>query len=329
MTVDHLALLVVYVIRDDDGERLLQIHLDRIRRHTTVPYRIYAATPRVTPAAAATLAAAADVEVCDTPPCAEFGSREHAHHLDALLARAQADGPTHIGTLDLDSFPITTGWHDGVLEGAPAPGIAAVLRRENLDTVLTHPSGLLLPADFVAAHPFSFTPDSDGTPEFRRFLRTTGQPADTGIRLAYLLHREGIPWRALERSNRHDLHPVIAGVYADAIFHVGGGLRTATRFRRDLAASRVHRLTRPIERVPTPRPELKRAKTALLDTIRRRPERAFVARNRRAAETARRCLDEDADAFVAYLLGRGPAPAALAGSSTADTGPPHQGTRAS
>jgi hypothetical protein len=329
MSVGHLALLVVYVIRDDDGERLLRIHLDRIRRHTTVPYRIYAATPRVTPGAAATLAAAPDVEVCETPPCSEFGSREHAHHLDALLRRARADGPTHLGTLDLDSFPIATGWHDTVLADAPAPGIAAVLRRENLDTVLTHPSGLLLPADFVAAHPFSFTPDGDGTAEFRAFLRTTGQAADTGVRLAYLLHRDGIPWRPLLRSNRVDLHPIIAGVYDDAVFHAGGGLRAATRFRRDLAASRIHRLTRPIERVPTPRPEIKRAKTALLDTIRRRPERGFVERNRRAAETARRCLDEDADAFFAYLLGRGPAPAALAGVPAAETGPPQQGSRAS
>lgn len=312
MSVRRLALLVVYVLPDDDTEWLLQLHLDQIARTTTVPYRIYAAAPRVSPAAWDLLAARPEVEIHPTPAFDQIGSREHAHHLDALMHRALSDGDaSHLATFDLDSFPIAGGWHDRLLDGVSAPGVAAVLRRENLDTVLPHPSCIVLPRDFATAHPFSFSPDTDGSRDFREFLRASGQRADTGIRLAYLLEREGVSWRRLLRSNRREIHPVIAGIYDDTVFHLGGGTRD-TRFRRDLASSRSYRITRPIERIPAPRPSLKRAKTVVLDSLRAPADRAIVGRNRHAAVRARRCLREDPDAFFSYLRGHGTAPSGLA-----------------
>ncbi len=56
--IDRLAILVVYVVRDADDETLLALHLDRIARHTTVPYRIHAALPRVTDSARGALGGA-------------------------------------------------------------------------------------------------------------------------------------------------------------------------------------------------------------------------------------------------------------------------------
>ncbi|MGZ4675012.1 MAG: hypothetical protein ACXVJ7_03120 [Acidimicrobiia bacterium] len=308
--IRELRLLVVYVVRDDDDEFLLDLHLDRVARHTTVPYRILAATPHVTARAAAVLAARPDVEVVPIPPFGERGSREHAHHLDALLARAVADTDAdHLGTLDLDSFPVRDAWHDLLLAPSPPPGIAGILRRENGDTVLPHPSCLLLPRRFVEAHPVSFSPDSDGTREFREFLRRTGQRADTGIRLARLLSDTGTPWHRVTRSNAVDLHPVIAGLYGDAVFHLGAGTRRRTVFRRDLAASRVHRWTAPIERLPVPG-ALRAGKRRVLAATRGRAERRIIAGNRAAAATAIAALRRDPDALFAHLRGEGPLPAA-------------------
>ena len=220
----RLAILVVYVVRGDEDEALLQLHLDRIARHTKTGYRLYAATPRVTERGRQILAARPEVMLCDTGQCPAFGSREHAHHLDALVEHALEDGADALLTLDLDSFPISDTWLETISRVAPKQsGIAGILRAENGDTVLPHPSCLLVPAEFASRHRFSFSPDTDGSKEFRRFLRTRKQAADTGIRLAQILDQHDLPWGKLLRTNVRDLHPLIAGIYADSVFHLGAG----------------------------------------------------------------------------------------------------------
>ena len=301
--IERLAILVVYVVRSDDDERLLRLHLDRIARHTSVPYRIHAATPRVTPAAEALLAECPEVVVWPTPAFEQFGSREHAHHLDALLEHAVTDDASHISTFDLDSFPIVDGWHDVLLASRPER-VAAILRRENGDVLLPHPSCTLLPRSFVEQHPFSFSPDTDGTREFRTFLRTSGQAADTGIRLAYELVRHDIEWTRVVRSNVNDLHPLIAGIYGDAVFHLGAGAR-ASLFRRDLATSVTYRLTRPIERIPIRAGAGRRLKRRVLGALRRPAEQRMIAANAAAAHAANAWLRDDADGLFDFLRGRG------------------------
>ncbi len=301
--IDRLAILVVYVVRDTDDETLLALHLDRIACHTTVPYRIHAAAPRVTGLARERLEAHQDVTVWPTAPSADRGSREHAHHLDALMAHATRDAASHIVTLDLDSFPVADAWHDTLVAGTD-DCVVGILRRENGDVLLPHPSCTVLPRSFLARHPFSFSPDSDGTREFRTFLRTSGQAADTGIRLAHLLARDGLPWRPVLRSNRRELHPLIAGIYGDVVFHLGAGARSAL-FRRDLAASRIHRLTEPAERVPVGWAPARRWKRRALGAIRGPAERRMIAANAAAATRAREWLRRDPDGLIAFLRGGG------------------------
>ena len=305
--IDRLAILVVYVVRDGGDERLLDLHLERVARHTATPYTLYAATPRVSARARQTLGARPEVRLVPTGDAEQRGSREHAYHLDALLHTALADAPSHVVTLDLDSFPIADDWLARLLAVAPEEsGVAGILRAENLDTALPHPSCLLMPASLPARHPFSFSPDTDGTPGFRRFLRERHQAADTGIRLARLLDRLGLSWGRLVRTNTRDLHPLIAGIYGDCVFHLGAGARDSL-FRRDLAVSRAHRLTEPLDRLPVPTP-LRPAKQRLLRTLRRPAERRIIAVNGEAAARARAWLTRDPDGLFAYLRGD-PAPA--------------------
>lgn len=304
--IDDLAILVVYVVRSHDDETLLDLHLDRIARHTTVPYRIHAAAPRITARAASVLAARDEVTVWPTPPFDQFGSREHAHHLDALVQHGLAGASSHLATFDLDSFPIADGWHD-TFAPRDRNGVAAILRLENGDVVLPHPSCTVLARTFLEQHPFSFSPDSDGTREFRAFLRGSGQSADTGIRLAYELARHNLEWQRVLRSNVNDLHPLIAGIYGNTVFHLGAGARPSL-FRRDLATSLTHRLSRPIDRIPVRPGVARRLKRRVLRTVRGPAERRMIAANATAAGTARQWLRDDPDGLFDFLRGLGPPP---------------------
>jgi hypothetical protein len=304
----RLAVLTVALVRDDGDRALLELQLSRLRRHTAGPFTVHAVARRVPDDVRDWLAGQPDVRLLDVPPVADTGSREHGAYLDALLTAARATDATHFAVFDLDSFPVVDDWLARVTELLPpGAGVAAVLREENGDVCLPHPSGTVLTREFVETHAVSFSPDTDGTPEFRRFLRESGQRADTGIRIARVLWSGHLPWARLRRTNAVDVHPVIAGVYADCIFHLGAGSRVAL-FRADLARSRVHRWTRPLERVPVGRGRARDVKRRALAKLRGPAEARMIAANREAAAAAEAALLADPDAFLARLRGHGPDP---------------------
>ncbi len=295
-----IAILVVYFLRTDDDLPILALHLDRIAAHTHVPFTVYGAANRVTPAARRMLEERSWLRLCEIESTGLRGSREHAYYLDALAALAAADGVDRLITLDVDSFPISDHWIE-TIAGASKSGVAGILRAENGDTVLPHPSCVMVEAEFFDRYRPSFSPDSDFSPEFRRFLRSTGQAGDTGLGLAYTLWAQKLPWGRLLRSNAVDLHPVIAGVYADSVFHLAG-VASGTIFRRDLQASRVHRLTNPLERLPLAGSPGK-CKTAVLTSLRSRATRAIVERNRNVYVAVRTRLLTDPAALFSELRG--------------------------
>ncbi len=300
-TAGPTAILVVYYLAEPSDLPILREHLDRIERHTKSPFVVYAATERLLPGGHDLLAERHWVRTCELSPVAGRGSREHGAYLDQLARQAMADGCLRLVTLDVDSFPIDDRWLEIALAGAEASGVAGIVRTENGDTVLPHPSWTVIERSFWEAVQPSFSPDSDFTPDFRRFLRTTGQAGDTGLGLAYALWSRGIEWHQLRRTNVRELHPVIAGIYADSVFHLAG-VASGTLFRRDLAESRPHRLTRPIERVPVPS-AMQGVKRSLLGRIRGGAEARIKERNRVAYDLAREWLLNDADGLIAYLRG--------------------------
>jgi hypothetical protein len=305
----RLAVLTVALVRTDDERALLSLQLDRLRRHTRGPLTIHMVARRAPDDLRRALAASPDVRLLEPSDPGAIGNLEHAAYLDALLDDACRTNATHFATFDLDSFPIVDDWL-GRVTAMPPPGagVAAVLRRENGDVCLPHPSGTVMTRAFVDAHQPSFSPASDGTAEFRRFLRESGQRADTGIRIARTLWVEGLPWTRLLRTNEIDVHPVIAGIYGGCIFHLGAGSRSAL-FRTDVMRSRVHRVTRPLERLPVGHGRVRALKHRVLQSVRGPAEARMIAANRTAADRARAALLRDPDAFLAYLEGRGPEPA--------------------
>ena len=104
---------------------------------------------------------------------------------------------------------------------------SAVLRTENGDTVLPHPCGYFMTRSFYADHqPSLFPPTVVAESEkYREFLRVTRQRSDTGIGYGYALWTSKEAWTPLNRSNRRELHFLLAGIYGDIFFHLGSSSR--------------------------------------------------------------------------------------------------------
>ena len=304
----RVGILVVYYLRSDDDLDLLRIHLERIRRHTRIDYQIFATANRVSDEVRALLAAEPHLVLVSVPATGDRGSREHGYYLDALIPVAIGAGCTHLCTLDVDSFPIDDRWIDTLVAASEPSGFAGVLRRENGDTELPHPSCTFATRAFVEHYAPSYSPDLPANPPTRRFQRQTGQPSDTGIRIGAALWTAGVPWVHLERTNAHDPHYLMAGIYGDAVFHLGSAGR-GKLFRHDVQSSRAHRATRPLERMPVPA-SLARARRNMVRRLRRGAERRISARNREVYALLREWLVTDGDGLVDYLRGNAsPAPA--------------------
>ncbi|MGZ4678243.1 MAG: hypothetical protein ACXVKA_04040 [Acidimicrobiia bacterium] len=304
--VDHLGILLVCYLKDDDDLPLLELHLDRVAKHTQQPTTVFAAANRASPAARALLDAHPNVVVCHNPDTDVRGSREHGYHLDLLVHRALAAGVSHVCTLDVDSFPIRDDWVEIVAAQMPAAsGLAAILRVENGDSELPHPSCTFATREFFERFSPSFSPDSDGTPEFRAFLRSTGQRADTGIRLGYALWAAGLPWGKLLRTNVVNPHYLMAGIYSDAVFHLGG-IGRGKVFRKDLEGSTVHRLTRPLERLPVGSGAVANMKRSVLHRLRGKKEDELAEQNRSVFTLLRGWVLSDPDGLIATLRGQAP-----------------------
>jgi len=216
-----LGIACVYFYGEEDSW-MLDLQLREIARHTEgYDFTVYAAANRLWPSLKEKLSACDFVEILDLPETGLKGGPEHGAYLDALVRHAAADGCSHICTLDCDSFPVKADW-PALLEGQLGGGrrLAAVLRLENLDTCLPHPSGYFMEASFVADHDPVFWPGEDrvATPDFQQFLQDTGERIDTGIGYAYSLWTSGEDWTKLPRSNKRDLHFLMAGIYGDVFF---------------------------------------------------------------------------------------------------------------
>ena len=299
-SVGHLALLVVYYLKDDDDMDLLALHCERIRRHTHVPYTIYATANRCSPEAKALVVAQPNVVMVDVPDTSYRSSAEHGYYLDALLAAALDGDATHICTLDVDSFPIVDTWVDIVAKQVDRTSqMAGIFRAENGDTALAHPSCIFAARSYFERFSPSFAPFPALSESMRAFLRDSGQSADTGIDLVGKLWAARMTWGRMIRTNRNDPHYLMAGVYADAIFHLGGVGRGKI-FRRDLQTSRVHRLSKPLEFLP----KWLGGTDKRLQRIRAGAEARMASNNRAIYSLLREWLVTDPESMFAYLLGQ-------------------------
>ena len=232
----RLGVLVVYLV-SEDTEWILAKHLEHLAQ--TVPsmeFKVYAAANRLPAKYLSLLRTHSFVKIVDLPATDFRRAAEHGTYLDMLASRALADGCDYLCTFDMDSWPIRNDWIGVALDKITETGAAAVavLRAENGDTVLPHPSFCFIEASLFRDQDCRFwVVKEDMSEPFHAFLSESGQRPDTGIAVAYCLQKKGLKWTPLTRSNKRDYHYLMGGIYGGLIFHLGAAGRTRRIFARD------------------------------------------------------------------------------------------------
>jgi hypothetical protein len=215
-----LGICVVYLFVHDLGDVLLRKSIEQIACHTRGPYRIYGCALRTTKEQKEALIRAG--VIClpfehGTSPSSQL-PKEHSSLLDRLVSHAFADGCDFVATFDMDSWPVLPGWDERYCSKlSDEVPLAAIVRTELGDNF---PFGAfsLLSRSFWQQKPWSFSADPSTS--------FSSRPSETGSGLLDRLVRAEKAFLRLERSNAWDPHPVMGGLYDDAVFHLGAGSRT-------------------------------------------------------------------------------------------------------
>jgi len=203
-----LGIVVVYLV-SEGNEKLLDLHLEHIRRHTDVPYVIYGAAERLRPELRPRLEESSDVRICDLPPTDQRRKYEHAYYLEHLIDTAVSEGSTHVVTLHVDSFPLRDGWAGALAEylGPSTPFVT-------INGAFT--SCLFFSAEFHRQkRPTLLLSEEElGTEAYRGFADSFPHIPHSGVGYLYLAHQLGLKPAFLSSTNNR--------IFGDLIFHFGG-----------------------------------------------------------------------------------------------------------
>ncbi|MGD1146772.1 MAG: hypothetical protein ABR961_02330 [Thermoanaerobaculaceae bacterium] len=300
-----LGIVVVYMVREG-SERLLDLHLEYIRRHTPTPYTIYGCVTRLASPLRARLARDPAATLLDLPATKERKSEEHAHYLEQLISIALEDGATHVATLHVDSFPVRSGWFEDLARPlTPGCPFAAAVRDNRLDRK-PFTAGMLISRDFLRERRprFLLSEAERASADYRRYRRRFRHHPDSGVGYGFLAFREGLEWLPLERTNRGEDHCHFGSIYGDAFFHLGA----AGWKRKDFPGSRGPtaaldvraRLSSRLARLLPDRVRIG-IKRAVNRTVPALDIGRKYAANERAFELVRTRLFADPDSYIRYL----------------------------
>ncbi len=223
-----LGIVVVYLVRAED-EKLLDLHLSQIEKHTLVPYTVYGSVSRLLPKFRHKLEQHPKVKICECPTTDLREGDEHAFYLEHLVRIAIEDGVSHVVTLHVDSFPIRSGWAKE-LAGKLSEScvIATIMGKEDFPMFS---ACLFFHRDFyLKYHPsFLLSEAEHSTPKFRQYRQEYKHEGDSGIGYTYKVHAEGLSWYPLLRSGRSESYSPIGSMYSDLVFHLVGAVRFGDR----------------------------------------------------------------------------------------------------
>jgi len=146
--------------------------------------------------------------------------RPHAWKLDLLadLMCEASDDDDLLVFIDGDAFPIAplVPYVEEHLAGTP---LIAIRRDENDGDPQPHPCFCVTTVGFWRAIGGNWQRGAT-------WPGPTGEPVtDVGANLKAILEERGIDWHPILRSNAHNVHPLLFGVYDDAVYHHGAGFR--------------------------------------------------------------------------------------------------------
>jgi hypothetical protein len=214
-------------------DRWIDVQLDYLERHLRAPFLVYGALN--------------EFEQIPSAPyhhCAtDLGDHAQSLNLLAEGALEEAANDDILLFIDGDAFPIAP--LDARLPALLAErGLVAVRRRENLGDPQPHPCFCATTAGLWR----EIDGDWSKGPKWRN--DEGNEVTDVGANVLRALEGRGIEWTPLLRSNVRDLHPVLFGVYADLVYHHGGGFRSPYTRVDDLEPLRQQALVegRPVDR---------------------------------------------------------------------------------
>ena len=153
------------------------------------------------------------VDVC-------YMSTSHAVKLNILadIACNNAADDDLLIFLDGDAFPITD-YLPQTRELIKKHKLVAVQRIENANDIQPHP--------VFCATTVKFWKElkGDWKPGYKWKNKSNAWVTDTGGNLLQKLQENEVDWYPLQRTNKHNSHPVWYGIYGDMIYHHGAGFR--------------------------------------------------------------------------------------------------------
>lgn len=307
-----LGIAVVYLLGNKE-ERLLDLHFSQIEKHTNVPYRIYASVNRLPRRLRKKLMQNAKVKICDLPTTRSRSSREHAYYMDSLVRSAIEDGVTHVAMLHVDSFPVRAGWARELAARLSDSCVFAAVKRAENGEKRPNPTCIFFERDFYLKYkPALFAADHELTQDkYREYIRYLGDSiliSDTGVGYGYRAFAEGLSWDPLLRSNLNSDHYIIASIYGDLIFHLGGVSRPDKFFCADGRvvykgrARKKQKFLVSLFAFFLPR-RLKDQLRYFLDIDSERERKRLDDINQLAYQHARKRLLEDPESYIKYLQG--------------------------
>jgi hypothetical protein len=201
-----------------ESDRWIDIQLDYLARNLDRPYRVIADLEGVESPSAERFDTVTNLSA---DAGASLSHQEKLNRLAALVGEEAAPDDV-LMFLDGDAFPIAP-IGDFVAERLARFPLAAIRRDESLGDIQPHPSFCVTTVGFWR----DLGGDWSRGPEWRWTNALGRQTEDVGGKLLYLLRNAGIEWCPLLRTNRHELHPVLFGIYEDRIYHHGAAFRAA------------------------------------------------------------------------------------------------------
>ena len=185
----------------------IPIQTERLRRHLSVPYRVWASLEEIEPGW--------DVHFDRVIP--QVG--RHAGKLNHLAFEIslEAEDSDLLVFLDGDAFPIADPM-PLIQTGLAAAPLVAVLRSENTGDRQPHPC-------FCATTVGAWKAIGGDWSESAIWPTSIGNVSDVGGNLMRRLEAAKTPWTPILRTNTHNPHPLFFGVYGHSIYHHGAGFR--------------------------------------------------------------------------------------------------------
>jgi hypothetical protein len=219
----RLGIVVVYLVVEG-SERLLELHLRQIEKHTHVHYTIFGCASRLSSEARKMLDAHPRVRLCDCVLTTATGSEEHAHYLDQLTRIAIDSGATHVVTLHVDSFPIHSAWVERLVSRLSVRCPFAT--GERIDS-----GCMIFTRDFYLRYHPNFLPTESerSLPEYSRYVAEWELTEHSGVGYAFRAYSAGLSGDYLRLSSPglfgYQLPAGSGGlcrIYEDLVFHLCG-----------------------------------------------------------------------------------------------------------